>query len=119
MIIVVGGQKGGVGKTTIAINLAFESMMKNKNTLLVDADPQESCAKWHTWRKESQLDTTKLYQLKGDVYDPLLDQSELYDLIVVDTGGVDAIEMRSAILAADILVTPVRPGQFDIETLGK
>ena len=119
MIVVVGGQKGGVGKTTIAINLAYESMRQNKTTLLVDADPQESCAKWHSWRKESQLDTTKLYQLKGDVYDPLLDQSESYDLIVVDTGGVDAIEMRSAILAADILVTPVRPGQFDIETLGK
>jgi chromosome partitioning protein len=119
MIIVIGGQKGGVGKTTLAINIAYEAMKKNKKTLLVDADPQESCAKWHSWRKEQQLKTTKLYQLKGDIYDPLLDQENNYELIVVDSGGVDAIEMRSAVLAADILVSPVRPGQFDIETLGK
>ena len=119
MIIVIGGQKGGVGKTTIAVNIACEAMKQGKKTLLVDADPQGSCAKWHEWRKEKDLQITKLYQLKGDVYDPLMDQAEIYELVVVDSGGVDAIEMRSAVLAADILISPVRPGQFDIETLSK
>ncbi|HFB67129.1 MAG TPA: hypothetical protein ENJ60_16460 [Aeromonadales bacterium] len=118
MIVVVGGQKGGVGKTTIAVNIAHEVSQDSK-TLLVDADPQGSSANWHFWRKEQNLDACRLYQMKGDLYDPLLDQAELYQVIVVDSGGVDSIELRSALLACDIFVCPVRPGQFDIETLGK
>jgi len=118
MIVVVAGQKGGSGKTTIAVNLVYEAMQKGK-TLLVDSDPQGTSAKWIGWRKEQGLPVPKLYQLTGDLYDPLLDQNENYEYIIVDTGGVDSAEMRSALLSADILITPIRPGQFDIETLDK
>jgi chromosome partitioning protein len=118
MIVVVAGQKGGSGKTTIAVNLVYEAMQKGK-TLLVDSDPQGTSAKWIEWRKEQDLPVPKLYQLTGDLYDPLLDQNENYEYVIVDTGGVDSAEMRSALLSADILITPIRPGQFDIETLDK
>ena len=50
MIIVLGGKKGGTGKSTIATNLAVSISNKDKSVLLIDADPQETSYEWYQAR---------------------------------------------------------------------
>ena len=54
MIILIGSQKGGPGKTTVAVNLAVEFARQGKDVCLVDADPQRSAARWHADREEQR-----------------------------------------------------------------
>ena len=67
MIILVGNEKGGVGKTTLATNLAVAAQMDNKDVLLIDTDQQMSSTYWAKVREENTdlKDITCVYR-KGD-----------------------------------------------------
>ena len=54
LIIVIGGTKGGTGKSTLAINLAASSAINGNDTLLLDADKQGSAALWAGWRDDGE-----------------------------------------------------------------
>ena len=123
MIIVVGGIKGGSGKTTIATNLAVMRSEKKK-VLLVDADEQRSAWDWSQQRDAS--DSAHLFMgifstvcMSGKaIYSNLLRLKEDYDDIIVDTGGRDTTSQRSALCIADKLLLPFKPSSIDIWTLG-
>jgi len=119
MIILVGGEKGGTGKSTTAFNMVAYLGMKNKDVLLVDADPQLSSSKAIARRNKNYINLFKIQgvQLSGDIYDGLSQLKSKYDFIVVDTGGRDSVELRSGLLIADIFITTIRPSQIDIDTL--
>ncbi|MBK2044670.1 AAA family ATPase [Allofrancisella guangzhouensis] len=119
MIFLIGGEKGGTGKSTTAFNLASYLAMNNKDVLLVDADPQLSSSKAISRRNKNYPDLFKIQgvQLSGDIYDGLSQLKKKYEYIVVDTGGRDSVELRSALLIADIFITTIRPSQIDIDTL--
>ena len=55
----------------------------------------------------------------GDVYNTVIDLSKRYEYIIIDSGGRDSKELRSALIASDIFYTPIKPSQIDIDTLGK
>ena len=121
MITVIGGIKGGSGKTTVATNLA---VLRSDHTkvLLVDADEQKSAWDW-SQQRDSNLGnnlTTSFATvcMSGkSIYTNLLKLKEDYDDIIIDTGGRDTTSQRSALCVADKLILPFKPSSIDIWTL--
>lgn len=121
MIIVIGGIKGGSGKTTIATNLAV-MRAAGKKVLLVDADEQKSAWDWSQQRGACEPDLLKgtfsTVCMSGKaIYSNLLRLKEDYDDIIVDTGGRDTTSQRSALCVADKLILPFKPSSIDIWTI--
>ena len=118
MIILIGSQKGGPGKTTIAVNLAVEFARQGKDVVLVDADSQRSAARWHADREEQgHIPRIACVEKLGSIHLTLQDLANRYDTVIVDVARKDSQEMRTAMTAADKLVVVVRPSQFDLDTL--
>ena len=127
MILLMGIEKGGTGKTTLTTNLAVELANKGKDILIVDTDPQGSASNWAAVRSSKQEDAYDNQNLihiptvqkfgKGIGRD-ILDLSERYEHVIVDAGGRDSIELRAALAVADKTYMPMQPSQFDIWTLG-
>lgn len=121
MIIVVGGIKGGSGKTTIATNLAVMRAREQK-VLLVDADEQKSAWDWSQQRcstGSSILNCSLITVCMSGkfIYSNLMKLKDNYDDIIVDTGGRDTTSQRSALSIADKLILPFKPSSIDIWTL--
>lgn len=120
MILVVGGIKGGSGKSTIAVNLAVARAGKHK-VLLVDGDDQESTSDWFAERKSSFPDLSPnldFTQVTGkSARDRILTTVDRYEDIIIDTGGRDTITQRAVLSVADLLLLPFQPRSVDIWTL--
>lgn len=112
-VLSIVNQKGGVGKSTIACNLAVCAVKDNLKTLLIDADPQGSSLSFRAIRESDDLKAVSITQptIHKDVSD-----FENFDLVIIDSGGRDNSLFRSAIMAASkgALLIPVVPSQYDI-----
>lgn len=119
MIIVIGGEKGGTGKSTIATNLAQMRTARGKDALLVDTDKQETSCNWASLREENEITpTVKQIEKTGkNIVSNLQDLAEKYDDLIIDTGGRDTPELRASLLVADCVYIPVQASQFDIWSL--
>ena len=115
MIIALLNQKGGVGKTTLALHLAGEWARRGKRVTLVDADPQGSALDWSQQRSRSGA--PRLFGVVGLARDTLHREApELArdaDHVVIDGPPRVAGLMRSALLAADLVLIPVQPSPLD------
>lgn len=120
MIIVIGGIKGGSGKTTLATNLTVLRAFFGKKVLLVDADEQKSASDWAAQRDNLGIKTDwATIQLTGkSLYSQLQKMQNDYDDIIIDVGGRDTTSQRSALTIADIFVIPFKPRSLDIWTIG-
>lgn len=116
MILVIGSQKGGVGKSTLAVNIAGYLIEKNYSVMIVDADDQQSVMSWYNDRKES-LTRIPVVSATGNIKNTLFELSKHYDFVIADTAGRDSQELRSGLLAADKFITPLRPSQMDLDTV--
>lgn len=113
MIIGVLQQKGGVGKTTLALNLAAAYAREGLRVLLVDADPQASALAWSSVRERPPLFPV-IGMAKPSLHKELPAIALDYDLVVID-GAPRVNELaRSAILASDYVLIPVQPSPFDV-----
>lgn len=119
MIIVFGGEKGGTGKSTMAVIQSAWRAGQGREVLLVDADTQRSAQKWAAIRMQDKVSPAiTCVSLYGDTLaDQVRAMAGKYQDVVIDTRGADAPELRSAMLVADVLVTPGRPSQFDLFTM--
>ena len=122
MIIVVGGIKGGSGKTTLATNLAVKRAQDHK-VLLVDADEQKSAWDWSQQRDSLpshrfEFSFVTVCMSGKTIYNNLLKLKEDFDDIIVDTGGRDTTSQRSALCVANKLILPFKPSSIDIWTIG-
>jgi chromosome partitioning protein len=120
MILLIGGEKGGTGKTTIATNLAVMRASEGHEVLLVDTDPQKTASYWSLTRDERGI-TPKItcVQKTDNVKAEINALKGKFDDIIIDAGGRDSIELRTSMLVADLAVFPFRPSQFDLWTLAK
>jgi len=119
MIVVVGGVKGGSGKTTIATNLAILRSQARKKVLLVDADEQRSTSIFANQRDVLGIQTSwSTIQLAGKtIHSQISRLKPDYDDIIVDAGGRDTTSQRSALAIADIYLVPFKPRSYDVWTI--
>lgn len=125
MIVLIGGEKGGTGKTTIATNLAVIRAGLGHDVLLVDTDKQGSASYWANVRDDQREDATddnikhiaNIQKFGSNIATDLTDLQKRYEDIIIDAGGKDSVELRSAMTVANVMYIPVRAAQFDIWTL--
>ncbi len=116
MILAVGNTKGGVGKTTLAVNLAILRALAGRDVLLVDGDEQGTAASFTDLRAE-QLGTPgyTAVSLQGTaVRTQVRQMAGKYDDVLIDVGGRDTGSLRAALTVADRLLVPVQPRSFDV-----
>lgn len=118
MIILVGGEKGGSGKSCLAQNLAVYLQKNNRDVLLLDADPQGTTTDWIKERDEnSDLKNIPSVQASGNIRQVLTDLSKRYQDLIIDAGGQDSEALRSAMTIATHMLLPFRPKRRDLKTL--
>ena len=120
MITVVGGIKGGGGKTTIATNLCVMRSQDGKRVLLVDADEQRTASDWASQRESLGIETKwTTIQLAGRaIHSEIKKMLTHYDDIIIDVGGRDTTSQRSALAIAHTCIIPFKPKSFDMWPLG-
>ncbi len=113
MIVGLVNQKGGVGKTTLSVNLAASLARTGERVLLIDADPQGSALEWSAAREGQPL--FSVVGLPRPTIHKELGQIGLgYDHIIIDAPPRVTDLARSAIMACDIVLIPVQPSPYDI-----
>ena len=126
MLIVIGGQKGGGGKTTIATNLATMLVRDKRDVILYDIDPQRTATLWASRRDENQeltrVNSTQKVLDKRTINVGAVIRNELiaiqpkYQDIVIDAGGADNEALRASLSLADTAIFPIIPSEFDMWT---
>jgi chromosome partitioning protein len=112
MIIVVAHQKGGVGKSTIASNLAVE-LAKTEAVTVVDLDMQKSMSYFNSVRIDSGK--PKLEVIFVDNFNNLKNLiNDSKETLIIDVGGFDSDLNRVAILGADVIITPVSDSAIEL-----
>ena len=117
MILAVGNVKGGVGKTTLAVNLAIARARSGRDVLLIDGDEQATAVAFTELRSEQMKGKPgyTVVSLHGAAIRTQVRQlSPKYADIVIDVGGRDTGSLRAALTVADMVLIPVQPRSFDL-----
>jgi chromosome partitioning protein len=123
MIVAILGEKGGTGKTTLAVNLAGirAAEGQGRDVVLIDADRQGSASYWAEKRSNRypNLPAVRSVQKFGEgLMRTVRDMARRYDDLLIDAGAGDSREVESALRVADMAVIPVQPAGLDVWTLG-
>lgn len=121
MILSISNPKGGVGKTTIAINLAVSMLPHYKDLHLLDLDLQRSSSLWSGYRAQKSikpdipvLTVNNAREIPG-VCGPYA--SDPGNLLIVDCGGLDSDHNREAMALSDFVIIPLKPSQVEVYSL--
>jgi len=115
--VAIVSQKGGVGKTTVALHLAVAAERDGKPTVIIDLDPQASAATW----KDLREDETPIVQpAQVNRLGVILAEAEKQGaaFVVIDTSPNSESSSLSAARAADLVLIPCRPHLLDLKAIG-
>jgi chromosome partitioning protein len=119
-ILVVGGIKGGIGKSTLAANLAVLAARAGQDVLLIDADPQETTKTWAAARADQPGDlapVTTVTIVGKQIREELRRLTSKYETIIIDAGARDTTTQRAALSIANLVLLPFPPRGPDLWTL--
>lgn len=122
VIITIANEKGGVGKTTTAVELALQAQTEGHKVCVVDTDHQQSCVKFKLRREQlaDALPKLKVLPLVGkSVGMQIRELASEFDLVIVDAGGRDSQEMRLAMLTSHLVIIPTSAKALETDGLNK
>lgn len=116
--ISIMAQKGGAGKTTVAVHLAVLAEQRGHAVSLIDLDPQQSTADW--WRSR-QNDTPLMVEAAATQLADIVRsaRNDRIDFLVVDTPPHATYEAEIACQYADFVLIPCRPSVLDLRAIGR
>ncbi|MCW4589059.1 AAA family ATPase [Gluconacetobacter entanii] len=120
MIIAIGNTKGGVGKTTLAVQLAIIRATAGREVWLIDGDRQGTAAAAIAARSEAgKLPGIACAQYPDgpNLRAQVQQQRDKWDDIIIDVGGRDSTALRAALILADTLLVPFAPRSYDVWAL--
>jgi chromosome partitioning protein len=110
--VAVISQKGGAGKTTLAIHLAVSAQASGLTAAIFDLDPQATAETWGQWREEKP---PEVVPAKAATLARAMDKArESIDVLLLDTPGAAEGAALAAAAAADLVLIPCRPRSFDL-----
>lgn len=112
MVIAFLNQKGGTGKTTLAVHVACELARAGSDVLLLDADPQASASEWAGLRAETPC--TVMACTRPNLHNEVAKVRDRFDHIVVDGPPRGDALLRSCLVAADLCVIPIEPSGLSV-----
>ena len=116
MILAVGNVKGGVGKTTLVINLAIVWALQGRDVLLIDGDEQATAMAFTELRTGARGEPgyTAVALHGAAIRTQVRQLASKYDHIIIDVGGRDTGSLRAALTVAHLVLIPVQPRSFDL-----
>jgi chromosome partitioning protein len=121
VIVLIGGEKGGSSKSTLATNIAVVRALSGRDIFLLDTDIQGSASLWSQLRDEADIKPriSCMQKFGQGVQAAVRDLATRYDDIIIDAGGRDSAELRASLVVAHRVYTPVQSSQFDLWSLEK
>ncbi|GLX91807.1 chromosome partitioning protein ParA [Pseudomonas fragi] len=120
MIITIGNTKGGVGKTTLAVNLAIARALSGRDVWLIDGDRQGTAQTAISIRAEAGHQpgiSCATYPDGPTLRAQVQQQAGKFDDIIIDAGGRDSTALRAALVLSDVLLIPFQPRSYDVWAL--
>jgi chromosome partitioning protein len=120
MIITVGNTKGGVGKTTLAVNLAIARALAGRDVWLIDGDRQGTAQTAISIRADAGHTpgiACATYSDGPTLRAQVQQQASKFDDIIIDAGGRDSTALRAALVLSNVLLVPFQPRSYDVWAL--
>ena len=120
MIVTVGNTKGGVGKTTLAVNIAIARALAGRDVWLIDGDRQGTAQTAIAIRAEADHQpgiACATYPDGPTLRSQVQQQRTKFDDIIIDAGGRDSTALRAALILSDVLLVPFQPRSYDVWAL--